>query len=94
MIRKKCAMLCLVEIKVLLWTLGNVNFKRPYNRYILHICSCVMCNVHVPSDWYSLVAGAWTEREKMFHGGSFLKFADYNMDIQNPEAQNRELSGF
>ena len=42
----------------------------------------------------SLVAGAWTEREKMFHGGSFLKLADDNMDIQNPEAQNRELSGF
>ena len=42
----------------------------------------------------SLVAGAWTERKKMFHGGSFLKLADDNMDIQNPEAQNRELSGF
>ena len=40
------------------------------------------------------VAGAWTEREKMYHGGSFLKLADDNMDIQNPEAQNRELSGF
>ena len=42
----------------------------------------------------SLVAGAWTERKKIFHGGSFLKLADDNMDIQNPEAQNRELSGF
>ena len=42
----------------------------------------------------ALVAGAWTEREKMFHGGSFLKLADDNMDIQNPKAQNRELSGF
>ena len=42
----------------------------------------------------SLVAGAWSERKKMFHGGSFLKLADDNMDIQNPEAQNRELSGF
>ena len=40
------------------------------------------------------VAGAWTERQKMFHGGSFLKLADDNMDIQNPEAQNRDLSGF
>ena len=40
------------------------------------------------------MAGAWTERQKMFHGGSFLKLADDNMDIQNPEAQNRELSGF
>ena len=37
----------------------------------------------------SLVAGAWTERKKIFHGGSFLKLADDNMDIQNPEAQNR-----
>ena len=44
--------------------------------------------------YLSLVAGAWTERQKMFHGGSFLKLADDNMDIQNPEAQNRELSGF
>ena len=42
----------------------------------------------------SLMAGAWTERKKMYHGGSFLKLADDNMDIQNPEAQNRELSGF
>ena len=38
----------------------------------------------------TLVAGAWTERKKIFHGGSFLKLADDNMDIQNPEAQNRE----
>ena len=42
----------------------------------------------------ALVAGAWTERKKIFHGGSFLKLADDNMDIQNPEAQNRELGGF
>ena len=40
------------------------------------------------------VAGAWTERKKMYHGGSFLKLADDNMDIQNPEAQNRVFSGF
>ena len=45
-------------------------------------------------EFRTLVAGAWTERKKMFHGGSFLKLADDNMDIQNPEAQNRELSGF
>ena len=42
----------------------------------------------------ALVAGAWTERKKMYHGGSFLKLADDNMDLQNPEAQNRELGGF
>ena len=42
----------------------------------------------------TLVAGAWTERKKMYHGGSFLKLADDNMDIQNPEAQNRDFSGF
>ena len=42
----------------------------------------------------SLVAGAWTERQKMYKGGSFLKLADDNMDIQNPEAQNRVFSGF
>ena len=24
----------------------------------------------------ALVAGAWTERKKIFHGGSFLKLAD------------------
>ena len=28
---------------------------------------------------YSLVAGAWTERKKMFHGGSFLKLADVDV---------------
>ena len=40
------------------------------------------------------VAGAWTERQKMFLGGSFLKFADDNKYIKNPEAQNREVRGF
>ena len=45
-------------------------------------------------EGHTLVAGAWTERKKMYHGGSFLKLADDNMYIQNPEAQNRELSGF
>ena len=45
-------------------------------------------------DCVSLVAGAWTEREKMYHGGSFLNLADDNMDIQNPEAQNRAMGGF
>ena len=48
-----------------------------------------------PPDFQATqVAGAWTERQKMFHGGSFLKLADDNMYIQNPEAQNREVSGF
>ena len=27
-------------------------------------------------QWETLVAGAWSERKKMFHGGSFLKLAD------------------
>ena len=27
------------------------------------------------NHWYQ-VAGAWSERQKMFHGGSFLKLAD------------------
>ena len=42
----------------------------------------------------SLVAGAWTERKKMYHGGSFLKLPDDNKYIKNPEAQNRALRGF
>ena len=42
----------------------------------------------------TLVAGAWTERKKMYHGGSFLKLADDNKYIKNPEAQNREVRGF
>ena len=42
----------------------------------------------------ALVAGTWSKTKKMYHGGFFLKLADDNMDIQNPEAQNRELSGF
>ena len=31
---------------------------------------------------------------KMYHGGSFLKLADDNKYIKNPEAQNRALRGF
>ena len=42
----------------------------------------------------ALVARAWTERKKMFLGGSFLKLADDNKYIKNPEAQNREFRGF
>ena len=42
----------------------------------------------------SLVAGAWTERKKMFLGGSFLKLADDDEYIENPKAQNREVRGF
>ena len=42
----------------------------------------------------ALVAGAWSERKKMFLGGSFLKLADDNKYIKNPEAQNREVRGF
>ena len=30
----------------------------------------------------------------MFHGESFLKLADDNKYIKNPEAQNRALRGF
>ena len=41
-----------------------------------------------------LVAGAWTERKKMYHGGSFSKLADDNKYIKNPEAQNPEIRGF
>ena len=40
------------------------------------------------------MAGAWTERQKMFHGGSFLKLADDDVSIENPEAQNRAIRGF
>ena len=43
---------------------------------------------------YSHVAGALTERKKMFLGGSFFKLADDNKYIKNPEAQNREVRGF
>ena len=42
----------------------------------------------------SLVAGALSERIKMFHDGSFLKLADDNKYIKNPEAQNRAISIF
>ena len=40
------------------------------------------------------MAGAWTERKNMYHGGSFLKLADDNKYIKNPEAQNRAISIF
>ena len=42
----------------------------------------------------ALVAGAWTERKEMYHGGSFLKLADDNKYIKYPEAQNPEVRGF
>ena len=42
----------------------------------------------------SLVAGAWAERKKMFHGGSFLKLADDDVWIKNPKAQNWAIRGF
>ena len=35
----------------------------------------------------ALVAGAWTERKKIFHGGSFLKLADDKLKAQNPEVR-------
>ena len=47
----------------------------------------------VPSS-IALVAGAWTERTNMYHGGSFLKLADDNKYIKKPEAQNPEVRGF
>ena len=34
------------------------------------------CNLQLTIQIMPLVAGAWTERKKMFHGGSFLKLAD------------------
>ena len=46
-----------------------------------------------PTMGWALVAGAWTERKKMYHGGSFLKLADDNKYIKNPEAQNPEVRG-
>ena len=54
----------------------------------------LICNIKPKQYFATLVAGAWTERKKMYHGGSFLKLADDNMDIQNPEAQNRAMSRF
>ena len=35
---------------------------------VVALLSTEICN--------TLVAGAWSERKKMFHGGSFLKLAD------------------
>ena len=59
--------------------------------YFYQVFICVIVQMYKS---HAQVAGAWTERKKMFLGGSFLKVADDNMDIQNPEAQNRELAGF
>ena len=67
----------------------NVSLKQPKRNLMLFCDGKERKSINI-----SLVAGAWTEREKMYHGGSFLKLADDNMDIQNPEAQNRELAGF
>ena len=40
------------------------------------------------------MAGTWSETTKMYHGGSFLKLADDDVQIENPKAQNRALRGF
>ena len=54
-------------------------------------------------SWYSykgflVILHMWQEHglreKKMFLGGSFLKLADDNKYIKNPEAQNRALRGF
>ena len=62
--------------------------------FLAYLCALNICQSSSCFIYDTLVAGAWTERKKMYHGGSFLKLADDNMDIQNPEAQNRELGGF
>ena len=56
---------------------------------------CCMCVSSILwAGFKTLVAGAWSKRKKMFLGGSFLKLADDNKYIKNPEAQNREVRGF
>ena len=40
------------------------------------------------------MAGAWTERKKNVSWWIFLKLADDNKYIKNPEAQNPEVRGF
>ena len=72
----------MISLEVLAEAKQNTSWSIPIQFYVLWKAEL------------ALVAGAWTERKKMYHGGSFLKLADDNMDIQNPEAQNRELSGF
>ena len=55
----------------------------------LHCTLYLVCIVHC-----TLVAGACSERKKMFLGGSFFKLADDNKYMRNPEAQNQEVRGF
>ena len=42
-------------------------------------------------DAVPLVAGTWSETRRMYHGGSFFKLADDNMDIQNSESEEKTL---
>ena len=61
------------------------------NAVLFSVSKQLLDNHH---QYYPLVAGAWSERKEMFLGGSFLKLADDNKYIKNPEAQNREVRGF
>ena len=45
------------------------------------------------------MAGAWSERKKMFHGGSFFKLADDNkyikiLNLRIQKLKIRKLGGF
>ena len=79
------------------WALKRNDYKLhtfPFS-FLLHIDlkRGLLVMMYVCS-YITLVAGAWTEREKMYHGGSFLKLAHGNVQIKNPRAQNQEVRGF
>ena len=77
----------------------NYILKVIYKNYFACLCDNFVCqfkSILAIVDCFCgpLVAGAWTERKKMYHGGSFLKLADDFKYIKNPEAQNPEVRGF
>ena len=72
----------MISLEVLAEAKQNTSWSIPIQFYVLWKAEL------------ALVAGAWTERKKMYHGGSFLKLVYDNVKIKNPKAQNRGLRGF
>ena len=60
------------------WTVArSIKLKKIKGRRIAPLDSCQVNKIEKEKKICPPhVAGAWTERKKMFHGGSFLKLAD------------------
>ena len=71
-------------------TKRQVRRQRLSARHWVHLHTQQKLKTEVPHKWQE----HGLRDKKCFTVDLFLKLADDNMDIQNPEAQNREVSGF